>query len=38
MVRIEGQITIERPVEVVSDYVADQTNEPLYNPVHVILA
>lgn len=32
MARIEGQITIERPVEVVFDFVADQTNEPQYNP------
>lgn len=32
MARIEGEITIDRPVEVVFDYVADQTNEPLYNP------
>ena len=32
MARIEGEITISRPVEVVFDYVADQTNEPLYNP------
>lgn len=32
MSRIEGEITINRPVEVVFDYVADQTNEPQYNP------
>lgn len=32
MARIEGEIMIGRPVEVVFDYVADQTNEPLYNP------
>lgn len=32
MARIEGQITIGRPVEVVFDFVADQTNEPQYNP------
>jgi hypothetical protein len=32
MAKIEGQITIGRPVEVVFDYVADQTNEPKYNP------
>jgi hypothetical protein len=32
MARIEGEITIERPVEVVFDHVADQTNEPGYNP------
>ena len=32
MAKIEGQITIRRPAEVVFDYVADQTNEPQYNP------
>ena len=32
MVSVEGEITIGRPVEVVFDYVADQTNEPQYNP------
>jgi len=32
MARIEGEITIGRPVEMVFDYVADQTNEPRYNP------
>jgi hypothetical protein len=32
MARIKGQITIGRPVEVVFDFVADQTNEPKYNP------
>lgn len=32
MAKIEGEITIRRPVEVVFDYVADQTNEPEYNP------
>lgn len=32
MSKIEGEITIGRPVEVVFDYVADQTNEPQYNP------
>lgn len=31
MARIEGEITISRPVDVVFDYVADQTNEPQYN-------
>jgi len=31
MARIEGEITISRPVDVVFDYVADQTNEPHYN-------
>ncbi len=32
MVKIKGEITIRRPVDVVFDYVADQTNEPEYNP------
>lgn len=32
MASVEGEITIGRPVEVVFDYVADQTNEPRYNP------
>jgi polyketide cyclase/dehydrase/lipid transport protein len=31
MAKIEGQITISRPADVVFDYVADQTNEPQYN-------
>ena len=29
---IEGEIVIDRPVGVVFDYVADQSNEPQYNP------
>ncbi len=32
MARITGEIVIDRPVESVFDYVADQTNEPQYNP------
>jgi polyketide cyclase/dehydrase/lipid transport protein len=32
MARIAGDIVIDRPVEVVFDYVADQSNEPQYNP------
>jgi uncharacterized protein YndB with AHSA1/START domain len=32
MAKIKGEITIGRPVEAVFDYVADQTNEPEYNP------
>jgi hypothetical protein len=32
MARIEGDIVIARPVEAVFDYVADQSNEPQYNP------
>jgi hypothetical protein len=32
MGRIAGEIVIDRPVEVVFDYVADQSNEPQYNP------
>ena len=31
MARIEGEIVIGRPVDVVFDYVADQGNEPQYN-------
>src|SRR6478735_9299669 len=32
MARIEGEIIIGRPVEVVFDFAADQRNEPRYNP------
>ncbi len=32
MVRIEGEIVINRPVEEVFDFVADERNEPRYNP------
>ncbi len=32
MARIEGEILIGRPVDVVFDFVADQRNEPQYNP------
>src|SRR3954447_10103504 len=32
MANIRGEITIARPVELVFDYVVDQTNEPQYNP------
>jgi Polyketide cyclase / dehydrase and lipid transport len=32
MARIEGKIIIGRPLEVVFDFVADQRNEPAYNP------
>lgn len=32
MVHIEGDIVIDRPVEVVFDFVADERNEPSYNP------
>jgi len=32
MAVIEGEVVIGRPVEVVFDYVADQRNEPRYNP------
>ncbi len=31
-VRIEGEILIDRPVEEVFDFVADERNEPRYNP------
>lgn len=32
MVRVEGDITIARPPEEVFDFVADESNEPSYNP------
>ncbi len=32
MARIEGEIVIARPLAEVFDYVADQSNEPQYNP------
>lgn len=32
MQRIEGEIVIHRPVEEVFDFVADERNEPQYNP------
>ena len=32
MVRIAGEIVIDRPVEEVFDFVADECNEPRYNP------
>jgi hypothetical protein len=32
MARIDGEIIIGRPVDVVFDYVSDQSNEPRYNP------
>lgn len=32
MGRISGEILIKRQVEEVFDYVADQRNEPIYNP------
>jgi carbon monoxide dehydrogenase subunit G len=32
MARVRGSIDIDRPVDEVFDVVADQTNEPLYNP------
>jgi uncharacterized protein YndB with AHSA1/START domain len=32
MIRVEGQIVIERPIEDVFDFVADARNEPRYNP------
>jgi hypothetical protein len=35
MARIDGEIVIGRPVAVVFDYVADQSNEPRYNPLMV---
>ena len=32
MIRIDGEIVINRPVEAVFDFVADERNEPRYNP------
>ena len=32
MVRIEGEILIRRPVDEVFDFVADERNEPRFNP------
>ena len=32
MAKVNGAILINRPVEQVFDYVADQRNEPIYNP------
>jgi hypothetical protein len=32
MSKVSGEILIERSVEEVFDYVADQRNEPIYNP------
>jgi uncharacterized protein YndB with AHSA1/START domain len=37
MVHIEGEILIYQPVEEVFDFVADERNEPLYNP-HMLTA
>lgn len=36
MAKIEGEIVIGRPVDVVFDYVAEQVNEPRYNPRMVL--
>ena len=33
MARVEGEIVIYRPVEEVFDFVADERNEPRYNPL-----
>ena len=32
MARVEGQVIIHRPVDEVFDFVADERNEPRYNP------
>jgi uncharacterized protein YndB with AHSA1/START domain len=32
MARIEGELVIHRPVQEVFDFVADERNEPRYNP------
>ena len=37
MATVRGEIVIGRPVDVVFDYVADQSNEPQYNP-HMVRA
>jgi hypothetical protein len=37
MARIEGEVLIGRPREAVFDFVADQQNEPQYNP-HMVRA
>ncbi|HEX9034734.1 MAG TPA: SRPBCC family protein [Streptosporangiaceae bacterium] len=36
MAHIEGEIMIERPVDEVFDFVADERNEPRYNPRMVL--
>lgn len=33
MARVEGEIIIHRPVSEVFDFVADECNEPRYNPL-----
>jgi hypothetical protein len=37
MAQIEGEILIDQPVDLVFDYVADQSNESQYNP-HMVRA
>jgi hypothetical protein len=37
MARVEGEITISRPVEEAFDFVADERNEPRYN-AHMVRA
>ena len=32
MAHLDGQILIHRPVDEVFDFVADERNEPRYNP------
>ena len=36
MARVEGEIIIQRPAEEVFDFVADERNEPRYNPRMVV--
>src|SRR6476469_5504926 len=36
VVRIQGEVFIRRPVEEVFDFVADERNEPTYNPGMVV--
>jgi hypothetical protein len=38
MIRIEGDVIIERPVDEVFDFVADERNEPRYNPCILAVA
>jgi uncharacterized protein YndB with AHSA1/START domain len=37
MIHLEGELTINRPVETVFDFIADARNEPRYNS-HILQA
>lgn len=37
MGHVKGEIVIEQPVETVFDFVADERNEPLFNPTVVLV-